>query len=95
MHYLARNAERRADVRAVVPSARSVIMLGTIYNADRPYSTASPDPGKADIARYALGDDYHQVIAERMERLVEGIRAGAGEFEYRAYVDTGPVQERV
>ena len=95
MQYLARNADRRADVRAVVPSARCVIMLGTIYNAERPYSTATADPGRADIARYAWGDDYHQVIGERMQRLVEAIRRVTGEFEHRAYVDTGPVQERV
>src|SRR6476646_4652518 len=39
MGYLARSAERRADVRAVMPSARSVVCLGTVYNTDRPYST--------------------------------------------------------
>src|SRR5207237_7155750 len=38
MHYLHRSAERRADVRAVMPSARSVISLGIVYNTDRPYS---------------------------------------------------------
>ena len=38
MHYLHRTAERRADVRAVMPSAQSVISLGVVYNTDRPYS---------------------------------------------------------
>jgi epoxyqueuosine reductase len=95
MHYLARNAERRADVRAVVPSARSVIMLGTIYNADRPYSTRANDAETASLARYAWGDDYHPVIEERMRRLIDSLRETAGAFEHRAYVDTGPVQERV
>ncbi len=86
MQYLARNADRRADVRAVVPSARSVIMLGTVYNADRPYSTLNNEPARANVARYAWGDDYHPVIEERMRTLVEGLRAIAGEFEHRAYV---------
>lgn len=95
MQYLARNADRRADVRAVVPSARCVIMLGTVYNADRPYSAVSNDPERADVARYAWGDDYHPVIEERMRRLVDALREVAGAFEHRAYVDTGPVQERV
>jgi epoxyqueuosine reductase len=95
MQYLARHADRRADVRAVVPTARCVIMLGTVYNAGRPYSTDATDAGKADVARYAWGDDYHHVIDERMQRLVDAMRGPAGEFEYRAYVDTGPVQERV
>src|SRR5258708_26449654 len=39
MQYLQRSAARRADVRAVLPSARSVIALATLYNTARPYST--------------------------------------------------------
>ncbi|HJR59783.1 MAG TPA: tRNA epoxyqueuosine(34) reductase QueG [Vicinamibacterales bacterium] len=95
MNYMARNAERRADVRAVMPSATAVIMLGTIYNTDRPYSTRSDDPATAAIARYAWGDDYHVVIEDRMRTLVGALRETAGPFEHRSYVDTGPVQERV
>lgn len=96
MQYLHRTAEKRADVRAVLPSARSVISLGVVYNADRPYSTENGDPGRAALARYAWGDDYHAVIERRLEQLVQAIRAIAGDsLEARAYVDTGPVQERV
>jgi epoxyqueuosine reductase len=96
MGYLARSAERRADVRAVMPSARSVVCLGTVYNTDRPYSTEVADRGAALIARYAWGDDYHEVIQARMDGLVAWMREHGGPaFEARAYVDTGPVQERV
>ena len=96
MHYLHRTADRRSDVRAVMPSARAVISLGTVYNTDRPYSTENADPGVAAIARYAWGDDSHAVIEQRLARLLERLREIAGEpFEARAYVDTGPVQERV
>jgi hypothetical protein len=66
MQYLARTADRRADVRQVLPSARSVVALGTVYNTDRPYSTERADPGEARIARYAWGDDYHDVIGRRL-----------------------------
>jgi epoxyqueuosine reductase len=96
MHYMARTAERRADVRAVLPSARSVIVTATNYNTARPYSVNDHDPARAQISRYAWGDDYHEVIAQRLEALVAWMRAGHDEpFEARAYVDTGPVQERV
>jgi epoxyqueuosine reductase len=96
MSYLHRTAERRADVRAVMPSAQSVISLGVLYNTPRPYSTDNPDPSRAAIARYAWGDDYHVVIENRLSELVERLRAAAGEpFDARAYVDTGPVQERI
>src|SRR5687767_15227921 len=90
MHYMERTAERRADVRAVLPSARSVIVLGTVYNTPYPYSRSGADPSHAAIARYAWGDDYHVVIEQHMQQLVESIREAAGAFEYRAYVDTGP-----
>jgi epoxyqueuosine reductase len=96
MHYLHRSADRRSDVRAVMPSARSVVALGTVYNVERPYSTEMADPAAALIARYAWGDDYHLVIQQRMDALVAWMRARCGvELEARAYVDTGPVQERV
>lgn len=96
MHYLERSAARRADVRAVMPAARSVICLGTVYNTDRAYSTEIADPGAALIARYAWGEDYHDVIQQRMVALVDWMRDRGGPgFDARAYVDTGPVQERV
>jgi epoxyqueuosine reductase len=96
MSYLQRTADRREDVRRILPSARSVIALGTIYNADRPYSIENADTGQAAIARYAWGDDYHTVIQRQLDSLLAWLRSEAGEtFEGRAYVDTGPVQERV
>ena len=96
MGYMARTARRRADVRRVVPSARSVIALGTVYNTGRPYSTEVNDPDAALVSRYAWGEDYHDVLGRRTEALLERLRATAGEpFEARCYVDTGPVQERV
>jgi len=107
MAYMSRSAGRRADVRNVVAGARTVIATGTIYNTgsdpgDAP--TQSPEspyhrgltPNVAAIARYALGDDYHDVLKARLDTLLAWMRAEAAEpFEARAYVDTGPVQERV
>ncbi|MFN8058895.1 MAG: tRNA epoxyqueuosine(34) reductase QueG [Vicinamibacterales bacterium] len=96
MDYLARSADARRDVRRVMPSARSVIVTGTLYNTDRAYSTAIDDPATARVARYAWGDDYHDVLAARLDRLVGWMRAESETtFDARAYVDTGPVQERV
>ena len=96
MMYLPRSAERRADVRRILPSARTVIATATVYNTDRPYSTECADPERAHVARYAWGDDYHGVIAERLEALLAWMRdASPDPFDARAYVDTGPVQERV
>ena len=96
MAYLTRSAHARGDVRRVVPGARSVIVTGTIYNTDRPYSTEGADREAALIARYAWGDDYHDVLKARLDALVAWMRETSPEpFDARAYVDTGPVQERV
>jgi epoxyqueuosine reductase len=96
MQYLGRSASRRAGVRHVLPSARSVIVAAAVYNTDRPYSTEVTDDGRAEISRYAWGDDYHEVIGCRLEQLLAWMRAGCDEpFEAKWYVDTGPVQERV
>jgi epoxyqueuosine reductase len=96
MAYLNRSIDRRSDVRNVMASARSVIVTATVYNTNRPYSIECSDPSRAHIARYAWGDDYHDVIGERMERLLEWMRSVSDEpFDARAYVDAGPVQERV
>ena len=96
MAYLERTADRRADVRRILPTARTVIATATVYNTDRPYSTEVADAGRARIARYAWGDDYHDVIGARLERLLSWMReASPAPFDARLYVDTGPVQERV
>lgn len=96
MAWVERTAEKRTDIQQVLPGARSVIVLGTVYNTERPYSTEVADPRAALISRYAWGDDYHDVLPERMARLVAWMREQSAEpFEARAYVDTGPIQERV
>jgi epoxyqueuosine reductase len=96
MSYLTRSAARRADVREVLPSTRTVIVTATNYQTDRPYSTEAREPGRAHIARYAWGDDYHEVLSGRLEAMLAWMRRESGEpFEARTYVDTGPVQERV
>jgi epoxyqueuosine reductase len=96
MTYLSRSADQRADVRKVLSSARSVIALATLYNTRHPFSTECADPERAHVARYAWGDDYHEVIGRRLDALIAWMHEQHPEpFEAAPYVDTGPVQERV
>ena len=96
MQYMARTAEARADARRVLASAKSVVALGVVYNVDRPYSTELDDPAVGRVARYAWGDDYHDVLGRRAAALVEWMHSVSDEpLDVRWYVDTGPVQERV
>ena len=46
------------------------------------------------VARYALGDDYHEIIKTRLHHLADWIRSRAPEAQTRAAVDTAPVMEK-
>ncbi len=99
MNYL--RDERRVDPRLALAGARSVIVVALNYNAPQPYSTEqagvqNDDSPRGWISRYAWGDDYHEVLREKLNVLVARMRAQWPEpFEARAHADTGPVVERV
>ena len=109
MRYL-HDARRRSPSQAM-PGVRSVIVCALNYNAAFPSSVeaaATPQPLRGNtrgdtnsgprgwISRYAWGDDYHHVLGEKLELLVAELRAEFPEpFDARAYVDTGPIVERV
>jgi epoxyqueuosine reductase len=105
MKYL--HDERRADPRRVLEGAQSLIVVALNYNS-RPTDHAgsakshtgdlsdSAKSPRGKISRYAWGDDYHEVILEKLNALIAALRAEFPEpFEARAYVDTGPIVERV
>ena len=56
MHYMHRTADRRADVRAIMPSAQSVIALGVVYNTDRLYSESAKGPDPEPPSRDMRGE---------------------------------------
>lgn len=96
MTYLAKSRDERLDPRRVLPTAHSVVSLACLYNTAQPYSTAVAGPGRAVIARYAWGEDYHDVIRARLTALVRWMdEASGGGIEAFSCVDNGPVQERV
>ena len=93
MHYIGRRVEERVDPRLVLEGAQSAIAVGFVYDPGKrlPYPS-----GSAGIARYAGGDDYHDVLVDRLRAVEAGLEALAGfPVKTRGYVDTGPVQERV
>ena len=78
MVYLEKSADTRADIRRFLPTARSVIVTGTVYYTDNE-RTATDRQGAApaSVARYAWGEDYHLVLTERLEALVAWMREAA------------------
>jgi epoxyqueuosine reductase len=96
MAYLrGRRARLREDPRNLLPSARSIICVGKLYNTPQPYSTRFNDSERAWISRYAWGDDYHAVLRRGLERLADRLRElTSAPFESRICVDTAPLLER-
>ena len=87
MTYLSRNAEKRCDPQQVLPGAKSIIVLALNYfQGDR------VEENRGRIARYAWGEDYHQVIEKKLGAVDRFLRTSGG--VQKCYVDTGPILER-
>jgi len=89
--YLTRNIAGRYDPRSLLPECASVIVVA------QSYYTAAPDwprPGIARVARYAWGDDYHEVIRPRLEQLGRWLDERIAGHRWKATVDTSPLSEK-
>lgn len=94
MDYLGRRFEERTRPDACLPGARGVVCVALNYYV--PLQPVAPEEqhNHAKIARYALGDDYHELIKGRLHELADWMREmfpGAGT---KACVDTAPVMEK-
>ncbi|HEV3324239.1 MAG TPA: tRNA epoxyqueuosine(34) reductase QueG, partial [Puia sp.] len=89
MHYMENHFDLRIDPSRLVPGARSVITLLLNYFPAREQPADAPR-----VARYAYGEDYHDVIRHKLKELLGRIREEIGEVEGRGFVDSAPVLER-
>lgn len=87
MGYMERAHDKRRDVREIMPEAKSILSLALNYY----HPTPTPE---MKISRYAWGDDYHEVVTEKLQTLLASIKALVPEAEGRYYVDTGPLMEK-
>src|ERR1035438_4492150 len=95
MRYLTdHRAAVREDPRNLLPSARSIVCVGKLYQTPWPHSTQFHDEDRAWISRYAWGDDYHGVLRRGLEQLAARVAERAGPFESKICVDTAPLPER-
>ena len=95
MAYMAARREERSSPRKLMPGIRSVIAVALAHPAPTPVETRVGGARRA-VAAYAGGEDYHDVLLDRVRALAEGLKVLAEKkVETRAYVDTGPVLERV
>jgi len=94
LDYMRKHGAKRTRPASLVPGTVRVIAARLDYRPDAADSGATlADGGRAFIARYALGRDYHKVLRARLRRLAERIAGEIGEFGYRVFVDSAPVME--
>ncbi|PYL24306.1 MAG: tRNA epoxyqueuosine(34) reductase QueG [Verrucomicrobia bacterium] len=93
MSYMQRGEENRCDPQKILPSARSVIVVALNYfQGDVAYRATATEGATGRIARYAWGDDYHNVMAINLDKIDNFLRGFGG--RQKCYVDTGPILER-
>lgn len=101
MEYMRRGEEKRCDPQKVLPGAKSIVVLALNYfqgsaESKRPTSNAQrPTPNleaQGRIARYAWGEDYHDVISAKLDKIDKFLSEFGG--VQKCYVDTGPILER-
>jgi epoxyqueuosine reductase len=91
MHYMARGEEKRRDPQNVLPGAKSIIVLALNYFQGKQVRR-SEAAATGKVARYAWGEDYHNVIVAKLNKIDDFLREFGG--EQKCYVDTGPILER-
>jgi epoxyqueuosine reductase len=90
-----RRGDLRADPRNLLPSARSIVCVGKLYNRPHPHTAELHDQSRGWISRYAWGADYHDVLRRGLEALVKRMAELSPEpFEWKICVDTSPLLER-
>jgi epoxyqueuosine reductase len=96
MNFMARHGRLRSRPAELIPgTARVICVRMDCFPPDAvPAGEILADPGKAYVARYALGRDYHHIVRKRLQKLADALVAEIGPFGYRAFVDSAPVLEK-
>ncbi len=90
MSYMENYFDKRLDPRLLVDGAKSVISL--LYNY---YPTQTQHPDAPKISKYAYGDDYHEVIREKLNAFLAELTSKIGDINGRGFVDSAPVLDKV
>jgi epoxyqueuosine reductase len=93
MDWMARNADRRADPRALWAQAQTIVMLGVNYGPYDDPLMILKERSRGAISVYARGDDYHDVIKPRLKALARWLVERAG-GEVKVFIDTAPLMEK-
>jgi len=91
MAWMEREPEKRSDPRLLLPEARSIVVVALNYFTPNEHSD---DTGTGKISRYAWGDDYHDVVREKLAELLDRIKALDPSANGKICVDTAPMMDK-
>jgi len=91
MAWMERDVARRTDPRELLPGARTVVAVALNYYTPHQHSD---DPAVGKISRYAWGDDYHDVLGEKLKALLTHVRELAPEIQGKVCVDAQPAMDK-
>src|SRR5437667_7352202 len=94
MEYMHRHAEARRHPSSILPDVRTVVMVGMNYMPDNKGQVSGVGGQGAKVARYALGEDYHDVLRRRLKQLLAKVQEEVPGCRGRGVVDTAPLLER-
>jgi len=92
MSYMEHGEEKRCDPQKVLPGARSIVVVALNYWQGESATPKAFGAAEGRIARYAWGEDYHEVISQKLDKIDNFLRRFGG--RQKSYVDTGPILER-
>jgi epoxyqueuosine reductase len=91
MDWMEREPEKRSDPRLLFPEAKSVVVVAVNYYTKHEHDE-NADKGK--ISRYAWGDDYHDVLREKLNELLDWIKSENKDVAGKICVDTSPFMDK-
>ncbi|MCC5934738.1 MAG: tRNA epoxyqueuosine(34) reductase QueG [Balneolales bacterium] len=94
MHWMENHFDKRVDPTKLVPGAKSVVSVLCSYHQPELFASHAADESNPRISKYALGEDYHFVLKEKLFELFEFTRKLNGGLEGRVFVDSAPVMDK-
>ena len=102
MGWMARDPRQRTDPRQIFPEARSVVVVAVNYYTDHQHAASTARGGGRDhggsltgkVSRYAWGDDYHEVVGDKLRALLKWIKEQSPETEGKVCVDIQPTMDK-
>ena len=92
MRWLEREPEKRANPKLLFPQAKSIVVVALNYFTPHEHEESET---KGKVSRYAWGDDYHDVLKEKLRELFAFIKSLDERAEAKICVDTAPMMDKV